>query len=247
MASSSSVLVTGAAHGIGLATAQAFHASGYRVAALDRDGESLSKACSFAAATLCLDVVEDPGVVVEGCGDLWPVDVLVNNVGVMAGRSFLDLPGPEFEAVLRTNLIAPYTLTRRWSQDLIAAQRFGSCVFISSLHARRVCMSPDYSCSKAAIAMLVDELASELGPFGIRVNAVSPGAIDTLSDSHPDPAARIKRSEDVVPLRRIGDPADVAETVVFLADNSRARYVTGANLRVDGGLDTYNWLHHWKR
>lgn len=240
-----SVLITGAAHGIGLATARLFATHGYRVAALDVDGESLRSNCSsFAAVTILGDVRSDPARIRAACGDLWPVDVLVNNVGVRDGRTFLDLPADDFRRSLEVNLVAPYALTQTLARDLIEDDRGGSIVFVSSLHAHRVRMGPDYSASKAAASMLVSELASELGPHGIRVNSVSPGAIDTWSDRHFESPPHRARRELTVPVRRLGEPEDVAEAILFLSDDSRSAYITGADLKVDGGLDQFNWLHH---
>jgi NAD(P)-dependent dehydrogenase (short-subunit alcohol dehydrogenase family) len=105
-------------------------------------------------------------------------------------------------------------------------------------------MFPDYSVAKAGLRMLVKEVATELGPHGIRVNAVSPGTIDTWSDRLPDPAEQLARSAAVVPLGRVGRPDDVAKAIELLADPEVSGYITGADLKVDGGLDQYNWLHH---
>jgi 3-oxoacyl-[acyl-carrier protein] reductase len=183
-------------------------------------------------------------VTVVTCCDHWPPEVLVNNLGVMDGRSFLDLPAETFEEALEVNLIAPYRLTQRWALDLVAHEAPGSCVFISSLHSKMVRRCPDYSTSKAAASMLVKELAAELAPHRIRVNEVSPGAIDTWSDIHPTPDEHRRSSEAVVPLGMIGSPSDVAKAVLFLANDDSAGYVTGADLKIDGGLDTYTWLDH---
>jgi NAD(P)-dependent dehydrogenase (short-subunit alcohol dehydrogenase family) len=120
----------------------------------------------------------------------------------------------------------------------------GSIVFTLSLHARRVRLCPDYSVAKAGLVMLVAELANELGPFGIRVNGVSPGAIDTWSDGIPEPDELRARSEALIPLRRLGTADDIARVVEFLSDPAASGYMTGANVVVDGGLDQFNWLHH---
>jgi len=100
-------------------------------------------------------------------------------------------------------------------------------VFHLSLHARRVRLYPDYSVAQAGLLMLMKELANELGPHGIRVNA-----------------ERLDRSAAVVPRGRVGAPDAVAKPIEFLADAEASGYVTGADLHVDGGLDQYNWLHH---
>ena len=113
-------------------------------------------------------------------------------------------------------------------------------VFVSSLHDTYVRTQPHYSTSKAAVTMLVKELASELGPHGIRVNAVSPGAI--RSRANPiDTAAQQDRVRRIVPLGRPGEPAEVARMVAVLLSDHWSGYVTGANVRVDGGLGLYSW------
>jgi NAD(P)-dependent dehydrogenase (short-subunit alcohol dehydrogenase family) len=105
-------------------------------------------------------------------------------------------------------------------------------------------MCPDYSVSKAALLMLVQEMSFELGKYGIRVNSVSPGAIDTWSDRIPDPEEHRTRSEAMIPLGRLGIAEDVGSAVAFLADDRQAGYITGADIRIDGGLNQFNWLHH---
>jgi NAD(P)-dependent dehydrogenase (short-subunit alcohol dehydrogenase family) len=168
----------------------------------------------------------------------------VNNVARMDGRSFLELPMDAVRRSLDVTLLGTWALTRVVVQRMIATSSLGSVVFNLSLHARRVRMRPDYSVAKAGLLMLVKELASELGPHGIRVNAVSPGAVDTWSDRMPDAELHVAHSQALVPLGRLGEPNDVAKAIDFLADPEASGYVTGADLRVDGGLDQFNWLHH---
>jgi 3-oxoacyl-[acyl-carrier protein] reductase len=168
--------------------------------------------------------------------------VLVNNVGVRDGRPFLDLPVERAADTIRTNILGSWAVTRAVADRLVIGDRPGAVVFVLSVHSHRVRLFPDYSVSKAGLAMLVQELASELGPHRIRVNAVSPGYVDTYGDDVDDD----ERAElaGLVPLRRLGHPDDVAEVIAFLCDDRRAGYLTGADIRIDGGLDQFNWLHH---
>jgi NAD(P)-dependent dehydrogenase (short-subunit alcohol dehydrogenase family) len=246
MSGGSLALVSGAAHGIGYAIARHLADAGFRIVAVDADRDELA-GTDLPAGTIRLvhDIADDPGPVaaaIDGVDE--PLAVLVNNVGVMDGRSFLDLPMDAVERSLRTNLLGTWQLTRLAADRMIAGGVPGSIVFNLSLHAARVRMCPDYSVSKAGLRMLVQELASDLGPRGIRVNSVSPGAIDTWSDRIDETREQRERSEAVIALGRVGSPDDVARVVVFLCDPRQAGYVTGADVRIDGGLDQYNWLHH---
>lgn len=239
-------IVTGAARGIGLATARRLADAGHAIAAVDVDGEALD-AAPLPDRTLRLvrDVADEPsGWVAEVEARLGPVTVLVNNAAAMDGRSFLELPMDVVRRNLDVTLLGTWALTRAVVDRMLTAEveTQGSIVFTLSLHARRVRFCPDYSVAKAGLAMLVRELADELGPHGIRVNAVTPGAIYT--DATPDADAHRAASEALVPLGRLGDPDDVAKAITFLADTDASGYVTGADLVVDGGLDQYNWLHH---
>jgi NAD(P)-dependent dehydrogenase (short-subunit alcohol dehydrogenase family) len=239
-------IVTGAAHGIGLAIARRLGSSGLTVVAVDVDGETLREApLPDGTVRLVRDLADAPEPwVQEISGRLGTPSVLVNNVAVMDGRSFLELPMAVVEQTVRTTLLGTWALTRAMTVPMVEKNVRGSVVFNLSLHTTRVRMCPDYSVCKAALRMLVNELAAELGPHGIRVNAVSPGAVDTWSDRIPGGAEQAARAAATVPMRRVGEPADVAKAVEFLVDPDRSGYITGADLVVDGGLNQYNWLHH---
>jgi NAD(P)-dependent dehydrogenase (short-subunit alcohol dehydrogenase family) len=239
-------IVTGAAHGIGLAVARRLASSGMTVVAVDIDGDILRDApLPDSAVRLVKDLAEDPDPWVRDViGDLGTPSVLVNNVAVMDGRSFLELPMAAVEQSVRTMLLGTWALTRAVTVPMVQGNVPGSVVFNLSLHTTRVRMCPDYSVCKAALGMLVKELAAELGPHGIRVNAVSPGAVDTWSDRIPNGEEHLARAAATIPMGRVGEPDDVAKAVEFLADSERSGYVTGADLMIDGGLNQYNWLHH---
>jgi len=239
-------IVTGAAHGIGLAIAQRIGAAGARVVAVDIDADGLAAApLPQDAVRLVKDVADDPVPWVTEIGQaVGRPTLLAANAAVMDGRSFLDLPMAAVEHSIRTNLLGTWALTRAVTVPMAERGLIGAVVFTLSLHTRRVRMCPDYSTSKAGLLMLMKELAAELGPYGIRVNAVSPGAIDTVSDRIRDAEEHIEQSRAMVPLRRLGDPDDVAKVVEFLLDPDRSGYITGADVAVDGGLDQFNWLHH---
>jgi NAD(P)-dependent dehydrogenase (short-subunit alcohol dehydrogenase family) len=213
---------------------------------VDVDGGTLQDAPLLEGAVrLVRDVSDDPVPwVQEVIDELGVPSVLVNNVGVMDGRSFLELPMEVVEQNVHTTLLGTWALTRAVTVPMVEHHVRGSVVFNLSLHTTQVRMCPDYSVCKAALRMLVSELSAELGPYGIRVNAVSPGAVDTWSDRVPDAEEHVTRSAAAVPLRRLGEPDDVAKAVEFLVDPGRSGYITGADLVVDGGLNQFNWLHH---
>lgn len=239
-------IVTGAGHGIGLATAQRLAGLGMVVAAVDIDADALRDAPLPADVLRVVhDVADDPTRwVADVEQQLGVPTVLVNNAASSKGRSFLELPMDAVRQSLDVTLFGTWALTQVVVRRMIAADQAGAIVFNLSLHATRVRMSPDYSAGKAALLMLMKELASELGQYGIRVNAVSPGAVDTWSDRVPDARPHASQSEALVPLGRLGTPEDVAKAIAFLADSDASGYITGANLKVDGGLDQFNWLHH---
>lgn len=239
-------LVTGAAHGIGLEVARQLSLAGAKVAAVDKDEQSLSTAdLPNSVERIEWNIGDDQAELIQEVSNrLDRPTLLFNNVGRMDGRSFLELPANAVWEAYKENVLGQWFLTRHFADGLIEGGLSGSVVFNLSLHATRVRMCPDYSTTKAALAMLVQELASELSPYHIRVNSISPGAIDTWSDRIREAAEHRKRSEAVVPMGRLGNPSDVAPAVVFLFDEERAGYITGADLRIDGGLYQYNWLHH---
>jgi glucose 1-dehydrogenase len=123
---------------------------------------------------------------------------------------------------------------------LIETGRPGSILFISSLHDTFVRLFPTYSIGKAGVAMMTKELANELAPYRIRVNAISPGWIETAKPGEPRIAAQ--QAVNLIPVGRFGVPDDVARMATVLLDDSISGYVTGVNLPVDGGLSLHNWL-----
>jgi glucose 1-dehydrogenase len=236
-------LVTGAAHGIGRATVEILDHLGANVIALDRDELALNDVFRDRGIALHVADVSRDGDVLgrEILATHGAVELLVNNVGIDTPRSFLRLPLDEFDRVFQTNLRGPWFLTRALAQNLIDLGRPGAIVFVSSLHDHFVRGYPHYSASKAAVAMLVRELAQELGPSGIRVNAVSPGVIETANVSAPQTEPEVARIRRLVPLGHVGAPEQVARMVAVLLSEKWAGYVNGANVIVDGGLGTHSW------
>lgn len=238
------VVVTGAGHGIGLAVARCFLREGATVCAVDVSEESLTAQLggTEGAQLVCADVGSDPQGLAARLLAGGAVDIVVNNVAVRSGKSFLEIEPEDLRRTYATNIEGPWFLTRDVVRRWLTAGRRGSIVFVLSLHSDAIRMNPDYSSSKAALAMLVKELAVELGPHGVRVNAVAPGAIDTWSNGSERSRAHVERSSRPVPLGRLGTVEDVAHWVLALSDERLAAYMTGSVITVDGGLGLHNWL-----
>jgi 3-oxoacyl-[acyl-carrier protein] reductase len=238
-----SVIVTGGASGIGRAIVETFSAAGSRVSFIDVDpaGETLAaqlresgRPVDFYAADIA-DWDKVAGIV-EGVAEQHGIDVAVANAGIVRRVSTDRMGAQAWDLLLDVNL-------RGAAAVLTAAARFipagGALVAVSSTSALQGWAEhAHYNASKAGLVGLVKGMAAELGPRGIRVNAVLPGVIRTpqsLSDEHSIGAAGIAAAERTIPLRRAGTPADVAAVVGFLASPAAA-YVTGHALVVDGGL-----------
>jgi NAD(P)-dependent dehydrogenase (short-subunit alcohol dehydrogenase family) len=227
-------VVTGGAAGIGRAIAAALSAAGADVVVVDRDETALAEAArSLGCGAVHADLGADTAATLAErvLDEFGTIDLVVNNVGITTESRFRDLGEDEFDVVFATNLRGPWFFTRRLVDAVVADRRTASILFISSVHSSHVRTFPHYGASKAAVAMLVKEMAHELGPLGIRVNALSPGWI----------APATGRAEQLIPLRRVGTPEDVAPMAVALLDDAVSGYVTGADIVVDGGLSLHTW------
>lgn len=237
-------IVTGAARGIGLGIATVLHELGVAVVGVDHDADALAQVASrgvLTAATADLAAVDTAALGSELCREHGPVDFLVNNVGVDTPHGFAEVEKADYDRVFSTNLRGPWFLTKAVTAHIAADGRRGAVVFISSLHDHFIRTRPHYSASKAAVAMLVKELAQELGPSGIRVNAVSPGVVLSASVTRAATPEEDERDRQLIPLQRIGRPEDVGRVVAMLLDDDWCGYVTGANVPVDGGLGVHSW------
>jgi 3-oxoacyl-[acyl-carrier protein] reductase len=168
-------------------------------------------------------------------GVLGPVDVLVNNAGVLSRGPVWEVDLATWEQGLRTNLTGPYLLCQALAPAM-CERRWGRIVNIASITAQTggVSGSVAYSASKGGLLAFTRTLARDLAPFGVTVNAVAPGQIDTgMSDSLPP--EQLRAVVALVPLGRLGSPAEIAATVRFLA-SEEAGYITGATLDVNGGI-----------
>jgi NAD(P)-dependent dehydrogenase (short-subunit alcohol dehydrogenase family) len=229
-------LVTGAAGGIGLASARRFAAEGARVALSDLAGAGLAEAAGGidGAVAVPFDVTDEAAVTrgfEEAQVRLGELDLLVANAGILRLRALVDEELDAFRRVLEVNLIGVFLCVRE------AARRFaeGGVILVTSSQAGRhgYAQLGAYCASKFAVVGLTETLAKELAPRGIRVNAVAPGLIRTaMHDALV--AGRGRELAAEVPFRRVGEPEEVAQVLAFLA-SSGASYVSGATVVVDGG------------
>jgi L-rhamnose 1-dehydrogenase len=242
------VAVTGAASGIGLAIALAAAKAGARaVVASDiveqpREGganvvERVTEAgagCRFVMADVSRKVeVEAFVAAAEEFGGL---DVMVCNAGIALTENFLDLTEADYRRILSVNLDGAFFTAQAAGRQMVARRRGGSIVMISSMGGLRgSAITPIYSTTKGGVRLMTASMADALGPYGVRVNAVCPGVIDTQLVRAADAADAIMGMKGRTPLRRIGRPEEVAAAVVWLASD-RASFVTGAALPVDGGV-----------
>lgn len=232
-------IVTGAGQGIGLAIAGAIVEAGGRVLVADLDPDTAKEAAASlgeqAEAVGC-DVTSesDQAAAVRACLDRFGrLDLLVNNAGVTRDGYIAKLAESDFDLVVDTSLKGAWLGTRAVA-PLFRSQKGGSIVNISSLSGK--VGNPgqtNYSAAKAGLVGLTKAAAKELGPSGVRVNAVQPGLISTAMTLAMKPEI-FAAKEAEVPLGRAGTPAEVAGTVVYLA-SPMASYVTGAVIEVTGG------------
>ena len=234
------VAVTGAGGGIGRGIARRFSEAGASVVAHTRttDLEPLLESLPGPAAEVAADLrsPEGPRHVVEAAvASFGRLDALVNNAGVFSGASMAEMTDGEWQEMLDVNLTAVHRLTQAAATHLMTRGAPGSIVHIASIEGSQpAAFHGHYSVSKAGVIMHARSAALEFGAHGIRVNTVSPGLIHRpgIEEQWPEGVARWRAA---APLERLGDPEDVADACLFLA-SPLARWITGANLVVDGGV-----------
>jgi 3-oxoacyl-[acyl-carrier protein] reductase len=244
------VVITGAARGIGRAMALAFAGRGADIAALDRDGDGLAETASACAAlgvqakTYVMDVTAEAQVVKTFdavIADLKRFDVLVNNAGITRdallvkaqdGAIHSKMSLAQWQAVMDVNLTGVFLCGREGAERMIQVGHGGLIVNISSISREGNPGQTNYSAAKAGVAAMTVTWAKELARYGIRAAAIAPGFCSTeiLAAMKPEMLERVKAA---VPLRRLGEPAEIAAAAVFIAEND---FVTGRVIEVDGGL-----------
>lgn len=243
-------LVTGGASGIGRATCLALAREGWKVVAIvDRDVDGLNRVAAEIAA---LGATAE--TITADLGDVARTSAIVPNLVERHGRlntfvhcaaiarpsiMFVDYSTDLLDQDLDINLTSAFILAREAARVMIANGSRGSMVFIASINAQGAgAGSVGYCVSKAGLVALMKVLAAELGPQGIRVNTVSPGPTDTPRSVFRvgnTVMEQLRQRFDGAALRRLGDPSEIADAVVYLA-SERSSYISGHDLVVDGGL-----------
>lgn len=240
--------MTGAGSGIGAEIARHAAAANWRVGVFDRSIESADRVAASIPNALALhgDVTDEAAIerALDAFGEI--PDLVVCNAGIVRFNPLVDLSLDDWRAVVEVNLTGMFITARAAARRMIE-RGSGSIIALSSING--VVPGPNsgaYGATKAGVALLVQQMAIEWGPHGIRVNAVAPGFIDggMSRPVYDDPTAREGRTSKV-PLRRLGTEADVANMVLFLA-SPEASYVSGQNILVDGAV-TGSLLAHMPR
>ena len=226
------VLITGGTRGIGFGIAQAFLQKGYTVyVTYSKDEESAnlakSKGCKVIKADVC-----DEKQVLQAFESIGEIDILVNNAGVALVKQIQDISYEEYNRLFAVNMGGTFLCCREATKKMLKKGK-GLIVNITSVWGEvgASCESV-YAASKAAVLGFTKSLAKELGYSGIRVNAVSPGMIDTKMNAHFS-AEDMQEIVSEIPAGRVGNVQDVALAVLFLEENT---YVTGADIPVNGGF-----------
>lgn len=242
------VLITGAGSGVGHGIALRFAQAGAKVVINYRTSAEGAQqlvaeieATGGQAIAIQADVsqhVEVENLFKESIGHFKQLNVLINNAGIYPLHAIIEMSAEEWDAVINANLRSAFLCTQAAARQMITQKKGGAIINISSIEGENPApLHSHYNAAKGGVNMLTTSTANELGEFGIRVNAVSPGLIwrEGLDQAWPEGVERYKKA---APLGRLGDPADVADACLFLASPA-ARWITGANLRVDGGVMTH--------
>jgi len=220
------VIVTGAGRGIGRAMADAIEAEGAKVFRADQADADLTQPA--AAAGLADDAIRKLGSV--------SIFVHCASPQRQEAQTALQVTWEQWRAMLAVNLDAAFVIAQKLGKHMRDQKIKGRMLITTSLHAESPRNLPHYSASKAGQTMLVKELARALGPHGIRVNAIAPGAIP--GGGFNAPPGMVEK----IPLRRFGTPADVAGMAVAVLSERFGAYVTGSTVVVDGGIALHNWI-----
>ena len=244
-------LVTGAASGIGRGIARALAHEGAQVVLSDVDrerGEAEAAALRAEGADAAFQFAdlasEDGAAGLTGTAPqtFGPFSILVHSASPrrLEADNVLAVSDAVFDRMLAVNLKAGFVLAREMARTMLERKIRGRILFITSLHAATPRNLPHYSAAKAGQTMIMKELAKALGPHGIRVNAIAPGAVP--GGGFDAASAGLERLIACTSLRRLGTPEDIGAMAVALLCDRFSAYVTGTTVDVDGGLALHNWI-----
>lgn len=235
-------IITGGGSGLGLATAKKFTENNIATIIVGRNKQKLDDAAA-ALGPLCItkacdlsDVTQIPQLVAEIVEEFGVPDILVNNAGINQKKQFLEVTDADFYNIVQTNLLSVFAMSREVVKHMVEAGS-GSVINISSMASQYgIPYVIAYTATKSAIEGMTRAMSTELAPRGIRVNCVAPGFIATDMSAkalNSDPERKNKVMSRT-PMGKLGEPADIAEAIFYLAGPA-AKYVTGTVLPVDGG------------
>ena len=238
------ILITGAAHGLGRAIAQAADEQGYTVYALDIDAAGVQATVDTLTTGIPLVAdVRDPAAVAAAVAQTDQIDALINNAGILRTGPLIDHDPEDFRLVTDINLNAVFIVAQAVARKMRDSGG-GAIVNLASING--IHPSPNcgaYAAAKGGVMALTQQMSVEWGGMGIRVNAIAPGFIDAGMSApfYADDAVRTRRG-DAVPLGRLGTAEDVANTALYLVSDAAA-YISGQTLAIDGGVINSVLLH----
>ena len=239
-------LVTGAQQGIGRAIALAVGREGASVVVQYLDDLDAANAVAALVRESGPDAIvvqgdvglrEDCEAALAAGQQLGGVDLLVNNAGIFPRRSFMEMTDNEWNHVQNVNVLGGFRCLQLMARDLISADRHGTAVNLSSVaFFRNSAQGAHYAASKGAVIGFTRAVSTELAPYGIRVNAIAPGIVDTAQPRDGMTEEQIAAASDLVPLGAMATPDEIADVAVFLSSDL-SRHVTGQTLQVNGGTN----------
>lgn len=233
------IIITGAARGIGLAACQRFVREGWNVVGVDIRSADLEQNLPDEALPIDCDVSQPDQVaraVAKALDHFGRIDALVNNAGIADFGPLLDTDFATWRKIMATNLDGPFLMSQAVAPHMLTSG--GAIVNITSISGHRAStLRVAYGTSKAGLKHLTEQLAAELGEYGIRVNAIAPGPVNTAMalKVHDDVIRRAYH--DAIPLNRYGSEEEIANAIYFLC-SEEASYITGQCLSVDGGFQS---------